>query len=532
MAVTDPRHETPLLRLPPIRDYGTPDWYARLPAWAGAAGVPALLVLFAGFIRVHQLDAQWWSEEANTVGIATHSLTAIPGILWHGSGAPLYFMLLHVWMQLFGDSEIAVHALSVLFGVAVVPVGIWLGWSLYGRRVGFMLGTLLTFNAWLIRYSEEARPYELMALIGLVATGAFLHAFVHRRRGWLPALAVSLALLVYTDAWGFFFWGAAVLAGAIVWWRSDDRSGIARDLTIVLGAGFVLYLPWLVTLIHQAISSTGGWHYAPLIRTNPPRDITGSDRVDTLLLLALLAGCMPLLAGRRRRSPEATAVWVLATLAVGTSLLAYFATLLVPAMTARYLGPVVGPLLVLVAIGCARSGVLGLAVLIVTSFFNANPASFIPQDKSNMKDVAAELQPHLRAGDLVLVTQPDQAPLAWYYLPAGLRYATALGPDPHPTWMNWDNAQTRLQDAAPAAVVHRLVASLAPGQRLAVIRPLTEGEHDWTEAWSELVRQRSARLSGVLASDPQLRVLAGFHAPHFYRSACCIASSALIYVKR
>ena len=71
---------------------------------------------------------------------------------------------------------------------------------------------------------------------------------------------------------------------------------------------------------------------------------------------------------------------------------------------------------------------LGLAAVLVSIAFVANPASFSPKYKSDMRDVAGELAPLMRPGDMVLRGAPEQAPLAWYYLPAGLHFATTDGP--------------------------------------------------------------------------------------------------------
>src|SRR5438270_889188 len=76
--------------------------------------------------------------------------------------------------------------------------------------------------------------------------------------------------------------------------------------------------------------------------------------------------------------------------------------------------------------------------------FLANPASFTPQYKSDMRDVGAEMAPLLHPGDLVVVGQPEQTPLNWYYLPAGLRFASTIGPVSDPRYMNWVKALDRL----------------------------------------------------------------------------------------
>ncbi len=188
--------------------------------------------------------------------------------------------------------------------------------------------------------------------------------------------------------------------------------------------------------------------------------------------------------------------------------------------------------MLLAALACSRSGIFGPVAVIVCCAFLANASSFVPQYKSDMRDVAAELSPYLHPRDIVLVAQPEQAALAWYYLPGDLRYATALGPDTHPTYMNWDGAAARLQHADPPAVLARLLASLSPGQRLVYIRPLTEGESAWSSTWGKLVRRRAAQWGALLSADPRLTPIPGAAAPHNYRGACCVASSAVVYVAR
>ena len=95
--------------------------------------------------------------------------------------------------------------------------------------------------------------------------------------------------------------------------------------------------------------------------------------------------------------------------------------------------------------------------------------------------------------------------------------------------MNWVHALTRLQNADPARSVRALIATLKPNQQVLFVRPLTEGAQNWQAPWTELVRRRSAQWGALLASDPQLKPVAW--APHYYRGACCVADSALLYRK-
>ena len=143
--------------------------------------------------------------------------------------------------------------------------------------------------------------------------------------------------------------------------------------------------------------------------------------------------------------------------------MARIASLIAVTWVTRYFAPLVAPLLLLAAFTSARAGTMGLIALVVSLAFVANVASFVPKYKSDMRDVAGEIAPYMRTGDVVLVGEPEQSPLAWYYLPAGLRFATLTGPVNDPSYMNWVNAYTGLKDSNPRAMVRRSSRASGPG---------------------------------------------------------------------
>ena len=63
-----------------------------------------------------------WLDEAQTVDIAHRSISGLFTALRHDGSPPLYYVLLHWWMQLFGTSNVAVRALSGVLSVAALPV--------------------------------------------------------------------------------------------------------------------------------------------------------------------------------------------------------------------------------------------------------------------------------------------------------------------------------------------------------------------------------------------------------------------------
>jgi mannosyltransferase len=528
-----------LIGIPPIREVHAPRWFNRLPTWLSTGGIVFVLMVVSVVLRTRQVSGELWFNEAIAVGVAQHSLGDLPGLVRGSGGSPLYYVLLHFWASGVGSSASDVHWLSELFALLAIPAAMWVGWSLGGRRAGIFAAILFAFSSYMTQFAEEAQPYELLVLLSLLTTAGFVQGFVYRRRRYLVLFAVGLEAMLYTQATaGLYAFGAVCALGVVYWFGSltpgsqPVRAGFVRDAAICLGAVALFYLPWLPTTIHQISHDTAPWHYAPIAGAALPSQITGGDRVDVTLLVALLVGCVPLMVAARRRSREAVTIWALITLTLAGIVLARVGSVAGPAWVYRYFGVMVAPILLLAALGSARARVVGVIAIVLTIAFCANPGSFAPGHKSNMQQLAAQLGPLLHRGDAVAVAQPEQTPLAAYYLPSGLRWSTTLGPVSKPSVMNWSNAYSRLQDAAPAATIGAVVASLRPGQQLLFVRPLTEGVMNWKAPWTELVRRRAAQWGQILtrdAADGTLTQVAV--APAYYPSACCVASSAVLYRK-
>ena len=58
------------------------------------------------------LGAWYWVDESMSIGIASHPISEIPTVLRQDGTPPLFYVLLHVWMRLFGTGEQATASLS------------------------------------------------------------------------------------------------------------------------------------------------------------------------------------------------------------------------------------------------------------------------------------------------------------------------------------------------------------------------------------------------------------------------------------
>jgi mannosyltransferase len=512
-----------------------PGWIARRPTWLVGGVVLGILLVVSGVLRSRELSGELWFNEAIATGIATQSFGGVLHATRVGGSAPLYYLLLHLWVNGFGAGEAATRGLSLLCALLTIPVAGWAGWTLGGPRAALYSAVLFAFGAVLTQYAEQAQPYTLLILLSLVALTAFLHAFVYRRRRYLWVFVVALEAALYTQG------SAALLAfglgagGLLVIRCTDpaDRRGLVRDALLCLAALIILYLPWLPATIHQIAHATSPWHYAPLIGADVPGDLVGGERVDAVFAVVVVLGLAPLgLVRSRRREPEAIVYWTLIASLVAAFLLAAVGQVAVPDWVARYFAPLIPALLLLAALASARTKIVGVAAIVLCVAFCANPSAFASGHMSDMREVSSELGAQLKPGDLVAVAQPEQTPLAAYYLPAGLRYASTLGPVTQPDYMNWDGALGRLRAASPRATLAPLVASLGPGQQLLFIRPLTEGVRNWKSPWATLVQLRAAQWGQLLSEDVARGLLIPEGtAPDDYPGDCCVADSAVLYRK-
>jgi mannosyltransferase len=538
--ITEPAQKKPGLKLPvlgTINDFTlwTPAWWQRLPQWLRITIFLVLLVAFSAHARGATLGGQYWIDEAITVGISSHHLTAIPGILRMDGSPPLFYLMLHFWMNWFGDSPKATHSLTLILGSLTIPLGYWGGASIANKRAGLMAATMFALCAFLDSYSTETRMYALMTVLGLLATIGFVNGFALRKRKYIPLWVVSQTAMFYTHAWAIFIFGASCVAIVILWFTSTQdsefRKDFVKDVLIAGVVSLVLFIPWIPNFIFQSIHTAAPWaprpHFGAPIQV--AQGVVGSTSLTILMIAVALLGYWKLFGKELRSSPEARVVYVLAALAVFTLVFAWISSQITPAWVLRYFAPMIAALFLFMAIGMSRAGILGAIAIVVFAWGMHSVSHFAPVFKSDMQDVSAEMGPHLHKGDLVIVGQPEQVPLAYFYLPGGLKFSSTIGPVKDPTYVDWVNALKRFKNSNPSKVLKPMINNLKPGQQLLFIKPLTEGNSTWDESWTRLIRRRSAQWGQIIADDKQL--VQERWAPHYYRGACCVADAAYLYKK-
>jgi len=242
-----------------------------LVTWSLLAG----LLLLATLLRVYRLAGQsLWADEGNSVALATRSIARIAQDAAADIHPPLYYWFLHHWVNLFGTSEAAVRGFSVLCGVLLVWLIYLIGRRLYGVRTGLAAAAIASISPFQVYYSQEARMYMLMALLGAIAVYAFVR-YVLDESAALARLAVGdpaglrlplgTALLYVAATTGGFYthYAFPVLPLTInllylIWLvRSRHRGATSLRFLrwIVLQAAVIIaFWPWLPTAVQRVTS--------------------------------------------------------------------------------------------------------------------------------------------------------------------------------------------------------------------------------------------------------------------------------------
>jgi hypothetical protein len=413
----------------------------------GALGV-ALLGLG---LRLHGLGRHpIWLDEAYSVWLAGQEAPDLIAAVAGHSGPPLYYLLLRAWMLLFGDGPAAVRALSIGFGLALIPATALLARRIGGAAAGWGAALLAAATPMLVQFSQEARMYTLLPLLAVGAADRLLAYLQEGSRGALAAHALLLAAACWTHNWGVLFLPAAGLAVLV---RCPRR---LRGWLVAATAAAALYAPWAPALAAQAGETS--YRFVEVVQDAPAWSLplrsavlfssgigASGGRAGSLLpppggALVALAWAALLLAGAARNRDAR------AMLALAATPLLLAAALTAAARPIYLLGRYeIGVLGILLAVAAAAAADLtrgrGLPILLAAwaclLTLGSLATTSAVQRRFPEPALAEALAPHLRAGDRVVFTGLLRVATEYHLRRAGAAFEGASFPAEaarHPAW--------------------------------------------------------------------------------------------------
>ena len=232
------------------------------------------LILVLGLvIRIYNLGKEsLWLDEVISIDTARLDLfRLVEHTLQTGTHTPLYYTILHYWIILFGDSDIAARALSVTFGFFALVMIYKVGSLLFNKRVGLLSCLLLSLSVFHIYHSQEARMYSLVSLLALLSFYFFIQLLRRANLRIVLAYILSSILLMYAHLYGLFVIAAqnifiiiSFFAVAGIWGKNSLSFRKWSVIPLIL---FILYIPW-INVLKDNIFSLGGEYAASAVTVN------------------------------------------------------------------------------------------------------------------------------------------------------------------------------------------------------------------------------------------------------------------------
>ncbi len=266
-------------------------------------GVAVLATLaLAAALRFTGLNSGLWFDEIATLVESvrlplSRILTEFPGVNAH----PLFSVLAHVSLQIFGESAWALRLPAALFGVATVGMVYVLAVRLTSRPEAWAGAALLATSYHHIWFSQNARGYTLLGFLTLLSTHLLLRALDAEGRPRDYVLyALACAAGVYTHlTMAFVVAGHAlvIMAGWTMAWRPAATVPVTPVLSAWTGAAMLsalAYAPFMANLVavmgvdaprQAAQVATASWALSEAVR----QLLSGAGVPAALTVVALAA---------------------------------------------------------------------------------------------------------------------------------------------------------------------------------------------------------------------------------------------------
>jgi hypothetical protein len=224
----------------------------------------AVILAVALLLRIVSINREaLWTDEALTLVLAHWPLGE--SALHPVDQSPFLYYALHQWLLPDGAAMSAawVRSISLVAGVAAIPLMYAAGRLCLGRSAGLAAAAMLALWSPHVDYSQEARAYSLLFLLVLASATALLWWFdvtartpdkktgpFLSRRLALAAFALATCLSFYTHLISIF-WIALALQILISAGQRGPARAYNREMLAALGFMALLALPGLFRFVRE-----------------------------------------------------------------------------------------------------------------------------------------------------------------------------------------------------------------------------------------------------------------------------------------
>ncbi len=161
----------------------------------------AVILFFGLVLRLISINQSLWLDEAINLW-AVKNLSFKTLAINYPIGdfhPPLYHLILKVWVNIFGATEIAARSPSIVLGVLSIIIVFLITRKLFETKTALIASTLVATGPLHIYYSQEARMYMLASFLALLSIYFFISLLRNDKLIYWVGFVVSTVLLLYTD---------------------------------------------------------------------------------------------------------------------------------------------------------------------------------------------------------------------------------------------------------------------------------------------------------------------------------------------
>lgn len=208
---------------------------------------------------LHYLVQSLWRDEAFSYLLAKRGIVDILVLSARDFSPPLYSLILHFWLKIFGSTEVALRSLSLLFFIATAYVFYLFLTNIFKIKIKWAYIYLLLFfsNPFLNYYAFEARSYMPFTFFALLS-----FYYLYRFR---PVKYCVVALLGLLTHYFMFFALIAQVVFALFARSYQSRDKLFQIKTITRPV--LLFVPWLIFVFSQHKFSGDFWIDKPPLGT-------------------------------------------------------------------------------------------------------------------------------------------------------------------------------------------------------------------------------------------------------------------------
>lgn len=198
-----------------------------------------------------------WRDEAFSLLLAQRPLSSFITIITFEP--PVYYILLHSWIRIFGAGEMAARSLSLLgFSLAVCVIIVWAKKIFRNHWLSWFSPVFFFANPMLLYYAFEIRSYGWYLFFVVVS----LFAYTQRLR-LLYVVATTLGL--YTHTYMIFVLFVQCLHYLLTYFsdlRKKRPIALVRDPMLQSFALVtLLYVPWLYKIVGDFSRLRESWYF-------------------------------------------------------------------------------------------------------------------------------------------------------------------------------------------------------------------------------------------------------------------------------